>query len=196
MVVVAGFASAGFVANAQPVQATALKESSILAYRLVHPLHEVDAVSHDAVFDVLVLPSARKLLSVAARVDVMTFDSGNSNRDSHAMEVIDAITFPEASFTSTSIVQSGDSINVAGRLTFHGVTNDLTMRGTVKWMDHRLEVRGAWDLSLTAFKVERPALLLMPVEDRLRFTFAVTLTWAQGSAAGPGTDNPHAVPLP
>ncbi|HTP12644.1 MAG TPA: YceI family protein, partial [Bacteroidota bacterium] len=42
---------------------------------------------------------------MTVRVDVTTFDSGNSNRDSHAMEVVDALTYPDVQFTSTSVVQ-------------------------------------------------------------------------------------------
>ena len=105
-------------------------------------------------------------------MDVTTFDSGNSNRDSHAMEVVDALTYPDVQFTSTSVVQRADSLVVTGKLTFHGVTNEVTMVGSAQWLPDELDVKGGFDLSLTAFKVERPALLLIPVEDRLTFTLA------------------------
>ncbi len=40
-----------------------------------------------------------------------------------------------------------------------------------KWSGNKLEVDGKFDLSLTAFKVERPTLLFMPVNDLLKFKF-------------------------
>ncbi|HTX19330.1 MAG TPA: YceI family protein, partial [Bacteroidota bacterium] len=107
-----------------------------------------------------------------ADVDVTTFDSGNSNRDSHAMEVIDAIDYPEASFVSSSVTTVGDSLRISGRMTFHGVTQDIVMMAKPRWSGDSLEVTGEFQLSLTAFKIERPALLMIPVEDALRFTFA------------------------
>jgi hypothetical protein len=41
-----------------------------------------------------------------------------------------------------------------------------------KWSVDKIEVRGSFVLSLTDFKIERPSLLMIPVEDALRFTFA------------------------
>jgi polyisoprenoid-binding protein YceI len=117
-------------------------------------------------------PAKKEIVSVSATVDVTTFDSGNSNRDSHAMEVIDAISYPEVSFVSSSVTETGDSLKVTGKLTFHGVTRDIVALAAAKWSVDKIEVRGSFVLSLTDFKIERPSLLMIPVEDALRFTFA------------------------
>ena len=100
-----------------------------------------------------------------------TFNSGNSNRDSHAMEVVDAINHPAAKFLSDNITENGDSLKISGKLTFHGVTKEIMISAIQKWSDKNLEVEGGFDISLTAFKIERPSLLLMPVNDDLKFTF-------------------------
>jgi polyisoprenoid-binding protein YceI len=113
---------------------------------------------------------AKTIKAVSATVDVMTFNSGNSNRDSHAMEVIDAIDFPEASFTSTSVSSRNDSVFVTGKLTFHGVTREVTLNSLVHWSDKTLVVQAAFTISLTSFQIERPSLLLVPVHDDLRFS--------------------------
>jgi polyisoprenoid-binding protein YceI len=115
-------------------------------------------------------PAKKEIKSVSAQVDVMTFDSGNSNRDSHAMEVIESIKYPDVTFAGTTVTQNADSVLVSGRLTFHGVTKDIVMRGVATWGEHVLRVEGGFTLSLTAFKIERPALLMVPVDDALRFT--------------------------
>lgn len=145
------------------------KNQSTITYRLEHPLHHIEAVSKDGWFRVEVDAAKQEVQRVWAQVDVMTFDSGNSNRDSHAMEVVESIKYPDVTFVSTAVAQSGDSIKVAGKLTFHGVTNDIVMSGVTKWSEGRLVVQGGFDLSLTAFKVQRPALLMIPVDDTLRF---------------------------
>lgn len=157
---------------AQPKKAELAKKDSWITYRLTHPLHEIEATSKDVVYHLDVDVSKREILNVSADVDVMTFNSGNSNRDSHAMEVIDAIEYPEVTFAGSSITQVGDSLKIAGKLTFHGVTQDIVMMAMPRWTSDTLEVSGQFKLSLTAFKVERPSLLMIPVQDALRFTFA------------------------
>ena len=162
----------GSAGHAQTKEPAVSKAGSWMTYRLTHPLHEIEATSKDVEYHLGVDAAERQVRSVSAVVDVTTFNSGNSNRDSHAMEVIDAIDYPEASFESSSVVHAGDSLKVAGTLTFHGVTHDIVMTAHQRWTDDTLEVRGQFELSLTAFKIERPSLLMIPVEDALRFTFA------------------------
>jgi polyisoprenoid-binding protein YceI len=157
-------------ALAQPKWAEVIKDESSVTYRLTHLLHTVEAVSKDVTYRIEIDVSKKEIKSVSAQVDVTTFDSGNSNRDSHAMEVIDAITYPNASFSSTSIIQRGDSVTVAGKLTFHGVTKDVVLLGVTKWSQNRLDVQGGFEISLTAFQVQRPSLLMVPVKDELQFT--------------------------
>ena len=157
---------------AQTKQVELLKDESSITYRIVHPLHEIEATSKDATYQLEIDPAKKEIVSVSATVDVTTFDSGNSNRDSHAMEVIDAISYPEVSFVSSSVTEIGDSLKVTGKLTFHGVTRDIVAMAASKWSIDKIEVRGSFVLSLTDFKIERPSLLMIPVEDALRFTFA------------------------
>ncbi len=148
-----------------------VKDESSMTYHLVHPLHKVEATSKDVVYDVQADPSMKLIKSVTAQVDVTTFDSGNSSRDSHAMEVIDALTYPSASFAGTSITQEGDSLKIGGKVTFHGVTRDVVIPARAIWDQNKLNVSGGFDLSLEAFHIEKPSLLLIPVEDKLSFSF-------------------------
>ncbi|HTK82788.1 MAG TPA: YceI family protein, partial [Bacteroidota bacterium] len=99
-----------------------ITDSTSVTYTLHHPLHKIEATSKEATISAEVDTVSKEIKSVTAKVDVMSFDSGNSNRDSHAMEVVDALSFPEVSFISTAIDTAGDSIKVTGALTFHGVS--------------------------------------------------------------------------
>lgn len=148
-----------------------IKDESSMTYRLVHPLHKIEATSKEVVYKVQIDPATKEVKTVTAQVDVTSFDSGNSSRDSHAMEVIDALTYPYASFTGTSIAQQGDSLKISGKITFHGVTRDVVVPAMAKWEQNKLDVTGDFDLSLEAFHIERPSLLLIPVEDKLSFSF-------------------------
>jgi polyisoprenoid-binding protein YceI len=157
-----------------PAQVRHLKErneESSMTYRMVHPLHRIASTSKDVVYDLEADTGTKEFKRVAGWVDVTTFDSGNSNRDSHAMEVIDAIDYPDAEFEGTGFVQKGDSLIITGKITFHGVTREITSGAVSRWSEGRLEVDGSFDLSLAAFNIERPSLLMIPVEDRLSFSF-------------------------
>ena len=157
-------------ASGQTKEVEAIKDGSSITYQINHTLHHIEATSKDGWFRVEVDPAKKEIKSVTAQVDVMTFDSGNSNRDSHAMEVVESMKYPDVTFASSSVTQNGDSLTVAGKLTFHGVTKDILMTGVTKWSQDKLDVQGGFVVSITAFKIERPALLMIPVDDALKFT--------------------------
>lgn len=158
----------GVIAQVRKIDSN--KNGTSVTYRLEHPLHKIEATSKDAQFHAEVDTSSKTIKSVTADVDVMTFDSGNSNRDSHAMEVIDAITYPDVSFSGTKIDAQGDSLSVTGMLTFHGVTKEVVANVVQKWLPDELDVEGGFNISLTAFNIDRPSLLMIPVSDTLRFS--------------------------
>jgi len=146
------------------------KNESYITYKLVHPLHEIEATSKDAYCIINADKDKKEIKNVLVQVNVTSFNSGNSNRDSHAMETVDAINYPDARFISTSVYQAGDTLKIHGNLTFHGVTKEIYIEALSKWTDNKLTVNGGFNISLTEFKVPRPSLLLIPVEDNLKFT--------------------------
>jgi polyisoprenoid-binding protein YceI len=160
--------AAGAVAQVKTVNS--IKGESSATYVLVHPMHEVEATSKDVMYTASLNPVTKSIQTVTAVVDVTSFDSGNSNRDSHAMEAVDALSFPDVTFASTSVIPQGNSLIVGGKLTFHGVTNDVTATAIPEWGSDKLVVHATMPISLTAFKVERPSLLFIPVRDTLKFT--------------------------
>ncbi len=156
--------------SAQTKWIESIKNETTVTYLLSHPLHHIESTSKDIDSRIEIDPAKKEIKSVTAQIDVMTFNSGNSNRDSHAMEVIDAITYPDVNFSSTSIVQNADSLKAMGKLTFHGITKEIIIAAVTKWSPDRLEVRGSFDISLTDFKVERPSLLMIKSDDILKFS--------------------------
>lgn len=163
------FIIAAQVLYAKPIRLKADTSQSFITYKLTHPLHEVESTSKKAICYIDADTASKEIKDVAVQVYVNTFDSGNSNRDSHAMEVIDALKYPYARFISSSVQHKGDSLLVTGSLFFHGVTKEITVRTLAKWSNNKLEVDGAFDISLTAFQIKRPSLLLIPVNDTLKF---------------------------
>jgi polyisoprenoid-binding protein YceI len=151
---------------------TAIKGESTLSYRLVHPLHVVHGVSKDFQCTVTISgDTSRVHVTVAAKV--AAFSSGNSNRDSHAMEVLEALRYPEVTFESDKAVPVGNrsEYQVTGRLTFHGVTREISFPVVPGRANHKINVKGGFEINLSDFKVERPALLGVAVKDKLNVSF-------------------------
>ncbi len=151
----------------------AIKDGSSMTYVLVHPLHRIEAVCKDVTCTVDMDDATHTIQHTNFSADVSCFDSGNSNRDSHAMEVLDALSYPTVSFESTKIEPSGSSLLVHGNLTFHGQTKPIDVHATTAASGNHLTVQGGANVSLTAFGIERPSLLMIPTEDTLHISFTM-----------------------
>ncbi|HUN64728.1 MAG TPA: YceI family protein [Bacteroidota bacterium] len=144
---------------------------SSLTYKIVHPMHEFESVSHDVTCTITVDDSSGTIRTAFFSADVTSFDSGNSNRDSHAMEVVDALTYPTVSFKSTNIRTLGTGLSVDGDLEFHGQTHPVSFSAATSATGDTLAVAGSTSISMTAFGIDRPSLLLVPVQDTIRISF-------------------------
>lgn len=144
-----------------------------MTYLLIHPLHRVEGVSKEFDAKIDYDDATHTILRASFSADVSTFDSGNSSRDSHAMEVLDALEYPTVSYASTGIQASGQVLTMHGNLTFHGQTHPVDVQATAAPAGDKLTVEGKTEVSLTAFGIERPSLLMIPTEDTLRISFKV-----------------------
>lgn len=170
------FSFTAFTYPAAIITIHAQKDGSTIEYTLVHPLHTVHGISKDVSCDVKYDDAAGKVTGVSVSADVLSFDSGNSNRDSHMGEVVDALDYPDVQFKGDSIQYlKNDSLLVTGKLTFHNVTKIIPVEVTEKYGNDDTIFDGKFFISLTEFKIKRPSLLLMPVEDKLTIEFNIII---------------------
>jgi polyisoprenoid-binding protein YceI len=159
----------------------ALQEGSTLGYTLVHKLHEVKGTAKRMEGKARLLPDGT--LQVAVRARVEDFDSGNSNRDAHMKEATEAARFPLIDFKGVSSGVKAPArlpatvpVTVKGRLTFHGVTRAVEVPLQVTFTkDGQVKADGRFEISLEAFEVERPSLLMVKVQDALVLALALQL---------------------
>lgn len=150
----------------------ALKGESTLSYVLVHPAHTVKGVTRD--FDVTVDLAPDTVSSkIAVSAAVKTFDSGNSNRDSHALEAIHGLKYPRVEFVSDSVRTDTGGYRVMGRLTFAGQTRPVAFKVVPTFHKDKVEIKGGFAVKLSDFKVKRPSLLFVPTQDKLTIRFDV-----------------------
>ncbi|MDE3235536.1 MAG: YceI family protein [Bacteroidota bacterium] len=149
------------------------KTKSYITYHMSHPLHNWDGTSKEVDAVIQYDAVSRHILKVAALAKVASFDSKNSNRDSHMLEVTDAIKFPSVSFVSSSIVYSGSSINVSGTLSFHGLNKNISFTANEQEQGSHKIVTGKFVLLLDDFKVERPSMMMMKTDNEMKFDFVM-----------------------
>ena len=151
-----------------------LKQST-LTYHVSHPLHQTDGVSHAARGKALCHEGQCDFLIA---VPVKTFDSGDSNRDLHMIQVTRGAEFPmvtvrtrlpEATSASSSI-KADLEIQFAGQTAqYKQVAFDLVTVGSDK------RITGTIPATLTDFKIDPPSLLTMPVKNEI--PIRVDMTW-------------------
>lgn len=160
-------------ATAQAQQLRVDVETSFITYEASHPVHDWSGTSNE-VQGVMVLEN-----DIPKRIAVVTpvsaFDSKNSNRDGHAVEVLEALLFPKVSFYSDEITLDGDVLNLKGALKFHGVSLPLTAKANWTKQPDVWVLEGAFELQPSKFDVKLPSFMLVKMRDNLSIGFRLEL---------------------
>ena len=101
---------------------------------------------------------------VALAMFVKDFNSGNGNRDSNMMELLEVISFPKIEFYSNDISLENNQISFSGSLNFHGIRRDLNINSKIETTNKRLVLSGEFNLSLVDHKVKLPTFMLRSID--------------------------------
>ncbi|WP_338872961.1 YceI family protein [Spirosoma sp. SC4-14] len=148
------------------------KSVSTVTYAAKHPLHNWEGVSHDVNCAVMYNDETKMPENVAVSIKVASFDSHNNNRDSHAIEVLDGLKYPNVTFVSSDIRPDENGMLVAkGNLTFHGVTKPVTLQTIRKEAGGKLTLTGEFPVNMSEYNIERPSLMGLKTEDGMILRF-------------------------
>jgi hypothetical protein len=150
-------------------------DQSSLTYHMSHPVHEVDAVSHAAKGKGVCHAGLCDLLIA---VPVKSFDSGDSNRDLHMIEVtrgaqfpmvVVRTEFPEGTIASPMIYADLE-VQFAGQTAhYKHVPFQRVTQGT------EVRISGTIPATCSDFKIDRPSFLTVPIKNEI--PVRVDLTW-------------------
>ncbi len=144
------------------------KAKSYLTYKAVHSLHAWEGKNTNTDCLIIYNTESSTVEKVAVSAKVADFDSGNSSRDSHAIEVLDAIKYPKITFVSTKIAAAGkDNFRVTGDLTFHNITKTISFDAKQTKTSSKLIAEGKFTVLMTDYKIERPTLMFIPTNDEM-----------------------------
>lgn len=157
-------------ADAPPAPALLdLKEIS-LTYTVVHKLHVVTATCKVAEGKAAVTPGGPARVQVRAKV--ACFDSGDSNRDVHMREVTHEALHPYVSVKGTIDavalpISAPVERTLNARVELNGEAQTVAIPITLSQEGSVIRGRAKFPVSLDGFKIERPSLLTIKVEDTL-----------------------------
>lgn len=147
--------------------------TSSIKYSMVHKLHRWEGVSKDLKVATKWNEQKNEIEQISIVVNVATFNSGLSSRDSHMMEVLDGLTYPRILFSSSSVQYTTDGILVKGKLQFHGVERMIETKVKLEKVNRRWVFSGSFPVLLEDYKVERPSLLFVKVDNKIQIDFHV-----------------------
>ena len=152
-----------------------LKQST-LTYHVSHPLHQTDGVSHAA---------RGKGVCHAGQCDcligvpVKSFDSSDSNRDLHMIQVTRGAKFPTVSVrtrlpesaSGSATIKADLEIQFAGQTAqYKQIPFEVVTQGEER------KITGTIPTTLTDFKMDPPSLLTLPVKNDI--PMRVETTWS------------------
>ncbi len=144
---------------------------SEVTYTMSHPLHDWEGVDKNVRAVIIENSKTGKIQKVAVSLKIADFNSGNSNRDSHAVEVLEGISYPTVTFVSKRIEETDNNIFVTGILTFHNVKKEIKIPVLKRKEKGKDFYSGKFDVDMTKFKVKRPTLMNMPTDKIIKMSF-------------------------
>ncbi len=150
-------------------------QESTLTYHVSHPLHQSEGVSHAAKGKGVCHAGQCDFLIA---VPVKSFDSGDSNRDLHMIQVTRGAQFPLVTVRTRLPESSATSVTVNADLEiqFAGQTAQYKqVPFQLVTQENETRISGTIPATLTDFKIEPPTLLAMPVKNEI--PVRVEMTW-------------------
>ncbi len=140
--------------------------NSYITYEASHPVHDWSGTTGEVQGVVLLKEERPSRIAVVA--PVASFDSKNSNRDAHALEVLDALSFPKVSFYSDRISLQDNDLSLVGKIDFHGVS--VPLETTVKWAKEKESwiLDAAFSITPSQFDISLPSFMLVKMRDNIQ----------------------------
>lgn len=144
--------------------------TSQLTYKAKHMAHAWEGSNQN--LQGLAVVDSSGLQKIAIKGAVRDFDSNNANRDSHALEVLEALQFPEVRFFSGDIeAASSAEVTLNGSLVFHGITLPKQIKANYIKTEEGFQLMGTFDFQATDFSVDLPSFLLVKINDTIQIEF-------------------------
>ena len=144
-------------------------DKSFITYSGSHPLHDWQGTSND-VKGIFIFQEETPS-RIAVSTSVASFNSKNSSRDAHSLEILNAINFPKVTFYSDQISMSEKFVSFKGKLSLHGVSIDFGTEGEIIFEKDVVVLRGNFEVNPSDFGIKLPSFMLVKMKDELSLKY-------------------------
>lgn len=171
------FAVLGFSFYAVQGQITYSVEAdkSSITYSANHMLHAWEGENDNVLGVAMVSEDVNEIEKLALLLNVRDFNSQNSSRDAHSLEVLEAIKHPTIKFYATHINLQSRETTISGDLTFHGIKKPIQVITRIKNNGNTISLEGSFKVKPTDYKIELPSFMMVKIDDLLELNFKVAL---------------------
>jgi polyisoprenoid-binding protein YceI len=155
----------------QEVRKDVNDQSSFIQYEGKHLLHDWDGINQKVKGIAVVDEATDEIVKIALLANVRDFDSNNSSRDAHALEVLEALQYPEIKFYSDEIKYNSKTVRFSGSLEFHGISITQSIEADLYKSELGTELLGEFQLIPSDFGIELPSFLSVQMKDLLKINY-------------------------
>jgi len=156
------------------IKVIADKNKSTISYNMSHPMHDWTGISKEVNSAIICNEGKDTIQQVVVAVKISSFDSQNSNRDSHTMEVTEALLYPSITFKSNTITYKNDSLlDVKGILNWHGVKKEINFQAKQRFENKTTSLLGSFDVNMEDYNITPPTLFGIATKEVFSIDFHV-----------------------
>jgi len=148
------------------------KTQSAIYYTGSHPFHDWKGTTSqiDIITNCDIISSDCEAI---ISVPIMSFISGNDNRDSNMSFYVDAFSYPlvKISFSHLNISNflfREEPLNIDGKIDFHGFKVVQGIPLFITKENDTILIRSEFSIKLDSFEVDQPSLLMVPIKNEIK----------------------------
>ena len=104
------------------------------------------------------------------RIPVMSFYSGNYNRDSNMLYYLNAFLYPDIIMTFDNfIIKEYNTVIIEGKLSVNGISKRIEIPiNLFHKLNKNYSIKSVFSISLSSFNIEVPKLLFLPIDNEIK----------------------------
>lgn len=150
-----------------------------IKFYVVHPWKKVVGTCNEPKIESLKLTGTKDFpissSTFTVKCSLLNMKTGDANRDSHMLEVLGFPDYKEIIFSAISTQADKDlNYKFTGELNIKGKTKPINFSAKLT-KDNSITLKGNFEILLSEFSVERPALLFVPISDTVKIEVEILL---------------------
>ena len=148
------------------------KQESFVSYTGYHPFHKWTGVSYEVELDTectLVSTNCDAIFTIP----LISFNSGNSNRDSNMIYHLNAFKYPNVvihfkKINIPKIFDNTDILKIEGQVNFHNIKRIQRIPIHISNSDNFTNLTSEFYIDLEEFNIKPPSLLMIPTDNKIK----------------------------